>query len=166
MNIGFIGLGNMGFFMCLNILRKGYAVRVFDTVAEPAEKLGQEGAAIASSPKDTATGADIIITMLPTGSIVEQVVFGPLGVAEAMEPGALLVDMSTILPNESDAINRRLSERGLPMIDAPVGRTASEAKTGKLLIMAGATASQLERVRPIFECMGDTIIHCGGAGAG
>ncbi|MBW8637885.1 NAD-binding protein [Hoeflea sp. WL0058] len=164
--IGFIGLGNMGFHMALNLLGKGHVVAGYDRDEGQVAAFGQEGAKVCASAAEAAEDAEFVITMLPDGPVVEEVMLGAGGTAAAMAPGALHIDMSTILPTQSDAIREALAARGVTMIDAPVGRTASEARTGKLLIIVGSDSEQLERARPLFECMGDTIVHCGTAGSG
>lgn len=165
-HIAFIGLGAMGLPMALNILKGGFPVVGYDIAAAPAKALAEAGGRVAASAAEAARGADAVITMLPEGRMVEAVLLGEGAVAEAMPPEALVIDMSTILPAEADAIRDRLGARGIAMIDAPVGRTASEAVTGTLLVMVGADAALLSRARPVLETMGDTIVHCGPAGAG
>lgn len=164
--VAFIGLGTMGRPMALNVLKGGYAVRAFDIVPAAVEALVAAGAAAAASPGDAARGADMVITMLPNSSHVEEAVFGPGGVSEGIAKGALYVDMSTIAPSMTDSLARRLGERGIRMVDAPVGRQQQHAIEGKLLIMAGGETSDIERARPVLERMGDTIVHCGPVGSG
>ena len=164
--VGFIGIGHMGLGMCRNILKGAFTVTGYDSAEAAMARLVDTGGQSASSAGEAAKDADFIITMLPNGAIVEDVFFAPGGIAEMMNAGALAIDMSTILPTDTDRIRGRLAERGLSMMDAPVGRTATEAETGKLLIMAGGTPEQVEQARPLFACMGDTIVHCGPAGSG
>ena len=164
--VAFIGLGTMGRPMALNILRRGFSVRAFDILPEAVEALAAAGATPAGSPADAARGADIVITMLPNSSHVEEAVFGPAGVAEGIGQGALYIDMSTIAPATTDAIARRLAGRGVAMVDAPVGRQQQHAVEGKLLITVGGAEGDVARARPILDCMGDTIIHCGPVGSG
>ena len=164
--IAFIGLGTMGGPMARNILRGGFAVRGFDIASGAVEALTSAGGTAGSSPADAARGADVVVTMLPNGPHVEEAVFGPDGIAETIAPGTLYIDMSTIAPATTDAIARRLAERGIRMLDAPVGRQQQHAVEGKLLIMVGGEVEDLERARPVLERMGDTIIHCGPVGSG
>ena len=164
--VAFIGLGTMGRPMALNILRRGFSVRAFDILPEAVEALAAAGATPAGSPADAARGADVVITMLPNSSHVEEAVFGPAGVAEGIGQGALYIDMSTIAPATTDAIARRLAGRGVAMVDAPVGRQQQHAVEGNLLIMVGGAEDEVARARPILDCMGDTIIHCGPVGSG
>jgi 4-hydroxybutyrate dehydrogenase / sulfolactaldehyde 3-reductase len=164
--VAFIGVGTMGRPMALNVVGGGFGLRAFDIAPGAVEALASAGAAAASSPADAAYGADMVITMLPNGAHVEEAVFGPAGIAETIGSDALYVDMSTIAPSATDAIARRLAERGISMLDAPVGRQQQHAIEGKLLIMVGGDARDLERARPILERMGDTIVHCGPVGSG
>lgn len=164
--IAFIGLGNMGFYMALNLHKGGNEVHIYDLDQGRIKELEAQGLVGAGSAEGAAEGAEFIITMLPDGRVVEQVMLGDAGVARTMRPDALHIDMSTILPAQSDAIRTAMAKMGKVMIDAPVGRTATEARSGTLLIMAGAAAEQLEASRAILEQMGDTIIHCGPAGSG
>jgi 4-hydroxybutyrate dehydrogenase/sulfolactaldehyde 3-reductase len=164
--VAFIGLGTMGRPMALNVLSGGFALRAFDIVPSAVDALVSAGAVAAASPGEAAEGADVVITMLPNSPHVDEAVFGGGGIAEGMAPDALYIDMSTIAPSMTDSVARRLAERGMRMIDAPVGRQQQHAVEGKLLIMVGGESADLERARPVLERMGDTIIHCGPVGAG
>lgn len=164
--VAFIGLGTMGRPMALNILKGGFALRAVDILPDAVAALADAGAAGASSPAEAARGADCVITMLPNGPQVEEAVFGPDGVASGIAADALLIDMSTIAPATTDAIARRLGERSIAMLDAPVGRQQQHAVEGKLLIMVGGPPEVVERARPVLERMGDTIVHCGPVGSG
>jgi 4-hydroxybutyrate dehydrogenase / sulfolactaldehyde 3-reductase len=164
--IGFIGLGTMGAPMARNLLKGGFQLRVHDINTSAAEALGQNGAAVARSPAETAQGMDAVITMLPNSEHVETALFGKDGAAAAMRRGALYIDMSTIAPTTTDKIAKRMAEQGVEMVDAPVGRQSQHAIEGKLLIMAGGSEAAVARARPILEKMGDTIIHCGPVGCG
>ena len=164
--IGFIGVGVMGLPMALNLIEGGHLLKAFDIAPEALEAIGRQGAETAPSPRDAAEGADFVITMLPTGKVVEQAMFGPDGAAESLGEDALLIDMSTGLPSHFDALADRLRSQGKRAIDAPVGRTSKEAEEGTLLIMVGGETEDVERARSVLACMGDTIIHCGPTGAG
>lgn len=164
--VAFIGLGTMGRPMALNVMKGGSALRAFDIAPAAIEVLASAGATAASSPADAARGADIVITMLPNSSHVDEAVFGQSGIVEAIRPDALYIDMSTIAPAMTDQIAARLRERGIAMLDAPVGRQQQHAVEGKLLIMVGGEAGDVERARPVLERMGDAIIHCGPVGSG
>ncbi len=164
--IGFIGIGVMGMPMAVNLIKAGHRVQVFDISPTAMESARQQGAQTADSPKHAAEGADFVITMLPTSQHVAEAVFGPEGVAEALGGKALLIDMSTGLPSDFDALADRLRSQNRRAIDAPVGRTSKEAEQGTLLIMVGGEVDDVIGARPILECLGDTVIHCGPAGAG
>ena len=164
--IGFIGVGVMGMPMARNLIRGGHVVRAFDIDAAALETIGQDGAGQARSAEDAALGADFVITMLPTGDHVSEAVFGTEGIAGTLGRDSLLIDMSTGLPAHFDRTAKRLESEGRRMIDAPVGRTSRESEDGTLLIMVGGEADDVARARPLLECMGDTIVHCGPAGAG
>lgn len=152
--------------MARNLAKAGYALRVFDVLPEAVGRLADAGTHGAISPADAAHGADCIITMVPNGEHVEAALFGSHGFADSIARDALYVDMSTIPPATTDRVARRLAERGIEMVDAPVGRTSQHAAEGRLLIMVGASPVQLERLRPVLETMGDTIVHCGPVGSG
>ena len=166
MKIGFIGLGHMGAPMAANLVRAGLAVTGYDTSDVAAGRLREAGGHIAASASAAAAGTDIVITMLPNGPVVDDVLFGPGGVASAMSSSSLFVDMSTIAPSASDIFRGRLADRGVAMVDAPVGRTAAEAITGELLIMMGGMAADLAKATPAFQAMGTTLVDCGGPGTG
>ncbi len=164
--VGFIGVGVMGMPMALNIMKRGFEVRAFDVNPAALEAIGNRGAKTVGSPREAADGASGVILMLPTGEHVAEAVFGPQGAAVSLDPDALLIDMSTGLPADFDNTADRLEDRGMRMIDAPVGRTSKEAENGTLLIMVGGHETDVEAARPVLECLGDTIIHCGPRGAG
>jgi 4-hydroxybutyrate dehydrogenase/sulfolactaldehyde 3-reductase len=162
----FIGLGTMGFPMARNLLKGGHELCVFDINADAVTKFADLGGQPFKSPLDAAQGADFVITMLPNAPHVRTALFEEGGAVHAMRPDALFIDMSTIHPLESDAIAAGLTQKKIKMVDAPVGRGSVQAEQGKLLIMAGGDAADVERARPLFERMGDTIIHCGPRGSG
>ncbi len=164
--IGFVGLGTMGAPMARNLLNAGFALRAFDVVPAAVAALVDAGATPARSAADAADGADALVTMLPNGSHVEEALLGPAGAARALAPGALLIEMSTIAPSVTDRLAEAMSERGIAMVDAPVGRSSQHAVEGKLLIMAGGSDGDVERARPVLEKLGDTIVHCGPVGSG
>ena len=165
-NVGFIGLGTMGLPMARNIVRQGHQVTGYDMSAEARANHIANGGAEASTAAEAAADAEVLVTMLPTGDIVRSALFGDKGAVEQLPENALVIDMSTINPLESDAIRQDLEARGFRMVEAPVGRTSVQAVTGNALFMAGGTAADLEQARPILDCMGDLIIDCGGPGLG
>ncbi len=164
--IGFVGTGVMGLPMARNVVKGGFEVSAFDVNPKALETIRQDGGSVADSAKAAAVGADAVITMLPNGDHVLDAVFGEQGALEGMGEGALLIDMSTILPTVTDEIAKRLAAAGRRLVDAPVGRTSRHAEEGKLLIMAGGDEADVEAVRPVLACMGDSIVHCGPTGSG
>lgn len=166
MRIGFIGTGTMGAPMARNVARGGHDVAAFDIDAGAVRALADAGIAAAASAREAAAGKDVVISMLPNSQHVEDLVFGPDGIAGVLAPDGVYVDMSTIAPTTTQSIAARLRARGLAMVDAPVGRQQQHAVEGKLLIMVGGEEADVARVRPVLELMGDTIVHCGPCGAG
>ncbi|SJN59792.1 2-(hydroxymethyl)glutarate dehydrogenase [Vibrio ruber DSM 16370] len=164
--IGFIGLGQMGMPMALNLLKGGHSLKVFDINEAAIQQLVTQGATAAVSPADAALDAEFVVTMLPNGTLVKNVLFGENSVVSALNKDALVIDMSTIHPHETDALIQAMSDKGFAMMEAPVGRTSEHAVRGELLIMAGGTKSQIERAQPLFDCMGSETIDAGGAGKG
>lgn len=164
--IGFVGLGVMGLPMARNLIKGGHAVTGFDLDAGQVERHVAHGGRPASSAAEAAGAAEVLFTMLPRGEHVRAALLGDGGAAAALEKGSLVVEMSTILPAESDAIRADLERHGIAMVDAPVGRSSKHAETGELLIMAGGAAADLERARPLLDLLGDPVVDCGGPGTG
>jgi 4-hydroxybutyrate dehydrogenase/sulfolactaldehyde 3-reductase len=164
--VGFIGLGRMGKSMASNLVRKGFALVVFDILEAPVRELVALGAKPAASLAELAGQCSIIATMLPASKEVEATILGSNGIAVHARPGTLLLDMSTVDPETSDKIHDEAAQRGLAAVDAPVGRLAIHADRGECLFMVGATPANLERVMPLLKAMGTTIHHCGPGGAG
>ncbi len=164
--IGFIGLGNMGRPMAGQVIAKGFSTTVFDLSEAPMEILRQKGATRAASIPAVIANSDVIVTMLPNTPDVQGVVLGEGGLLDAGRPGMLHIDMSTIDPLASKAMAAALAAKGIGWVDAGVGRSPAHADRGESSFMVGATDSDLARARPVLEAMGNTIIHCGGPGAG
>ena len=164
--IGFIGVGVMGAPMAANLVRGGHRLKVFDLSEDALAKAKAFGAEIAASKADAGRDVSVLITMLPTGAHVSDALLGEGGAADALGSDALVIDMSTIMPLETDAVGAALRERSLPLVDAPVGRSSKHAEEGKLLIMAGGEVADLDRAEPILQLMGDPVVRCGGPGSG
>jgi 4-hydroxybutyrate dehydrogenase/sulfolactaldehyde 3-reductase len=164
--IGFIGLGAMGRGMASNCVRKGFRLVVNDVRPEPMDALVALGAAKAGSIAEVARQCSIIITVLPTGREVHDVVMGPGGIFDNAASGTLVLDLSTIDPETTDKLHAEAARRGFRAVDAPIGRLAWHAERGESLFMVGAEPEDFERVRPLLEAMGSTIHHCGPGGAG
>lgn len=166
MNVGFVGLGIMGCPMARNLLKQGHALTVWSRRAASMQPLLDAGARGASSPAEVASAADVVISMVPDAPDVREVMLGAQGVARGARPGLVAVDMSTILPAAAREIAAELQALGIAFLDAPVSGGEGGAIAGTLTIMVGGTEAAMARVRPLFECMGKTIVHIGDAGAG
>ena len=164
--VGFVGVGVMGAPMSRNLMKGGHEVRAYDVSRQALSTVETDGAVGTATPAEAAAGSDIVISMLPTGTEVGAAVFGTDGIAEGISKDALYVDMSTILPMDTDKVAAECAEAGISFVDAPVGRLSKNAEDGTLMIMVGGTNEDVERARPLFELMGDTIIHCGPVGMG
>jgi len=164
--IGFIGLGNMGLPMALNLLKAGHAVRGFDVSKAQVDKLAAGGGTPATNVAAAATGADVVITMLPAGKQVDEVYRGDKGVLSVAGSGALLIDSSTIDVQTARTVAAAAEKNGLAMLDAPVSGGVGGATAGTLTFMVGGSADAFARAKPILEAMGKTIVHAGGAGNG
>jgi 4-hydroxybutyrate dehydrogenase / sulfolactaldehyde 3-reductase len=164
--IGFIGLGTMGGPMAQNLLRGGHSVAGFDMSPAVMERHGEAGGVLASSPREAAEGANIVITMLPDGPDVERAVLGDDGALGGLGEGAILIDMSTIDPAVTRRIGAEVAARGAFMIDSPVGKTADHAVAGTLTLMVGGDREIVDRVRPILNLMGQDFFYCGPLGMG
>jgi 3-hydroxyisobutyrate dehydrogenase len=156
----------MGGPMSANVLAAGYDLVVHDVHREAAADLEAAGAKWAATPRETGAGRDVVITMLPTPPVVEQVLLGPDGLLEGMAPDSVWIDMSTSVPAVADRI--RGVAGPVHVLDAPVSGMAAGAKAGTLQIFVGGEEPVYQRVRPVLEAMGDPerILYVGGHGAG
>jgi 3-hydroxyisobutyrate dehydrogenase len=139
-------------------------VTVFDLSKELLDVMAKDGASIAASASDAATGVDVVITMLPAGAHVKDVYFA--SVFESAAKGTLMIDSSTIDVDTSREVHRGAAANGFPMIDAPVSGGVGGAAAGTLTFMAGGEDAAFTKAKPLLEIMGKTIVHCGGAGNG
>ena len=163
MKIGFVGLGIMGRPMALNLLKGGHQVTVWARRAESMQPLLDAGASGAASPADVARGQELVISMVADAPDVAEVM---RGVASAVVPGLVAVDMSTIAPAAAKAIHAELAAAGVDFMDAPVSGGEVGAIAGTLSIMAGGSDAAFARAHPAFACMGKNIVHVGASGAG
>ena len=164
--VGFVGLGRMGRPMASNLVRKGFPLAAYDINPAAVRALAELGARATNGVPGVVEGSDVIVTMLPSGVEVEQIVAGPDGVFTHARPGQLVMDMSTVEPRVTDRLAAEAAKRGLGFVDAPVGRLASHADRGESLFMVGASADDFQRVLPLLQAMGTTIHHCGAPGTG
>ena len=158
MKIGFIGLGNMGGPMAANLAKAGHEVTGFDMA-----KVAIDGVTLAASAAQAATGADVVITMLPNGQILRAVA---AEVIPAMTAGAALVDCSTVDVDSARAMAQAAEAAGLLAVDAPVSGGVGGASAGTLTFMAGGSDAAFAKAAPLFDIMGQKAVHCGPAGNG
>lgn len=161
--IGFIGLGNMGLPMAVNLKKAGHAIQAFDTVPSQLEIAKSEGMEICASAADAARGADIVITMLPNGEIVSAVYSQIIPVATK---GALVIDSSTIDVSTAKSLHGQAGTAELLSLDAPVSGGVGGATAGSLTFMCGGSAEAFKKAQPLLDIMGGKVIHCGDGGAG
>jgi len=165
--LGYLGLGMMGFPMTRRLVSAGYDVTVWNRSSGKAAALVAAGARLAPQPRDVAATASILFTCLTDAAAVEEVVFGPDGLATAAGSGKLVVDFSSIHPDAARAIAARLKlANGMGWIDAPVSGGTIGAEEGTLAVMAGGDAADIERARPYVLAMARRFTHMGPTGAG
>lgn len=164
-NIAFLGIGLMGLPMATNLLNAGFAVTVWNRTASKAEALEPWGATVAANPAAAVANADIVITMLENGPVVEQVLFDN-GVANACRADTLVIDMSSIPPEMAKAHAKRLADLGIAYLDAPVSGGTVGAEQATLSIMAGGAPEAFERARPLFNILGKSATYIGPSGSG
>ncbi len=163
--IGFIGLGIMGKPMAANLLARGCQLLVHDINPEAVSELVQRGARVAS-PAGIGAGCELVFTILPNGAIVQEVLFGPGGVAGTLRPGSLVVDMSSVTPQDSQACAKGLAGIPAGFLDAPVSGGEPKAIDGTLAFMVGGEAADFERALPYFQMMGASALRVGACGSG
>ena len=164
--VGFIGLGNMGLPMAQNLIKAGHQVAGADMSAAAVDKLKVAGGAVAADAAAAADGADVIVTMLPSGKEVREVYLGAGGLVARAKVGALLIDSSTIDVETARAVAKAAQDKGLSMLDAPVSGGVGGAQGATLTFMVGGSDEAFARAKPYLEAMGKTIVHAGGPGNG
>lgn len=166
MKVGFVGLGIMGRPQALNLIKGGHTLAVWARRAESMKPLQDAGAKACTSPSEVAAQSDVTIVMVADTHDVEEVIFGEKGCASGAKSGSVIVDMSTIAPVATRSMAKRLAEKGVEMLDAPVSGGEVGAINGTLTIMVGGKQAVFDKVKPLFECMGKTITLVGDSGAG
>ncbi len=161
--VAFLGLGHMGGPMSKNLVAAGHTVRGFDPVPAAVEAAKASGVVVLDSGAAAATGADVVITMLPNGDLVKRCYADLLPV---VREGALFIDSSTISVDDAREVHALAGSHGVAQLDAPVSGGVKGAVAGTLAFMVGGDAAALERARAVLEPMAGKIIHCGDAGAG
>ncbi|MFN0073950.1 MAG: 3-hydroxyisobutyrate dehydrogenase [Chloroflexota bacterium] len=165
-HIAFIGVGTMGGPMVRNLVRKGFRVTAFDLNASALDLAVELGAERSASAAEASRSADIAITMLPNSPHEEAAVLGPDGVFAGLQPGKILIEMSTIDPVMTKRIGEAAAERGIRMIDAPVSGSSVGAVDGTLTMMVGGDAETFEQCKLALSAMGSNVIHVGPLGMG
>lgn len=165
-HIAFIGLGNMGGPMALNLVRAGYRLSVFDLVPSAVQTLVEAGATAAATAADAVREADVVVSMLPASQHVKTLYLAAGGVLDTARAGTLLIDSSTIASQAAIEVATAAKARGFTMLDAPVSGGTAGAAAGTLTFIVGGEDDTLTQARPILEKMGKNIFHAGGNGAG
>jgi 2-hydroxy-3-oxopropionate reductase len=165
--VGFVGLGLMGAPMARNLMEAGHELVLYNRTSDKAEELAKTGSAkVADSPREVARESAITITMLPGPPEVEEVIAGERGLLEGAREGSLIVDMSTSSPILAQELTRTARNREVGMLDAPVSGADVGAMEGTLSIMVGGEEEHFERARPLFDVMGEKVVHVGPSGTG
>ena len=169
MNIAFIGIGNMGGPMAINLQKAGHTVKAFDLSQAACDAVKAEGATVAASANDAAKDAEVVVSMLPASAHVEALYLGKdgqPGLLDVLPAGALIIDSSTIAAASAQKVGAAATAKGFAFIDAPVSGGTAGAAAGTLTFMVGGDDASLERARPLLEKMGANIFHAGSVGAG
>jgi len=166
--IGFIGVGNMGWPMAECLVRAGYSVHVNDSRREVANNFVQQiGGSAPDSLGQLAGASDVVVTMLPTSAIVQQVLSdGDDNVLASMRPGTVVIEMSSGVPSVTQELAEHVRALGGHLIDAPVSGGVPRAKTGELAIMVGGDTAVIDRVMPVLSSMGTSVLRTGAVGSG
>jgi len=157
MKVAFLGLGIMGGPMAANLVKAGHDVTVWNRT--PGKTVA--GARVAASPAEAAKGCEVVWTCVSDTTAVEHVLFGPKGVAEALAPGMIVADSSTILPSASKEFAARIKKAGADFVDAPVTGSKLGAESGQLVFIVGGEAATIEKLKPLLSAMGKQTIHIG-----
>ena len=164
--IGWIGTGVMGRWMCQHLMTKGFKATVYNRTKDKAKPLLEQGAAWADMPKQVAEKSDVVFAIVGFPKDVREVFLSAQGALAGSKPGTILVDMTTSEPSLAREIYDAAEAKGVHAVDAPVSGGDVGARNAALSIMVGGDAEVVEALKPCFECMGKTIVHQGGAGAG
>jgi 3-hydroxyisobutyrate dehydrogenase-like beta-hydroxyacid dehydrogenase len=166
-NLGFLGLGLMGYPMARNLLRAGHRVAVWSHTADKARRLASDhGAQFCSTPSEVAQQSDCLFLCVGNTDMSRDVILGPQGIIQGAKPGTVVVDASTVSPSESRAIGEALKAKGVDFLDAPCTGSTPGAEGGTLTFMIGGDPAIYEKVKPYFDPMGKRLYYCGSAGMG
>lgn len=164
--VGFIGLGEMGKWMALNVRTGGFYLRVYDLNLDAVRFLTENGAESASSPAELAAAVEWIFLSLPNTDVVEHVIFGKEGLIEGAKPGSIIVDCGTTSYLPTLEIEKRLRKRDIIFVDAPVSGMEARAKEGTLTVMVGCENQVFVKILPVLNTIGSKVLHMGGIGSG
>ena len=164
--ISVIGLGEMGTPITGFLLKAGYEVKGYDVRAKRMTDLTAKGLRSADSPKDAASGSDLVILSLPNWGVVQQVVEGKDGVLEGAAKGLIIIDCTTVPPHETRAMAQRLSGRGIHWMDVPISGAATQAREGNMVFMAGGERTLFDKVKPVLDRVGKKTVYVGKNGDG
>ena len=166
-SLGFAGIGLMGLPMCRRLLAAGYPLTVWNRSPDKCSELVEAGARQVATPAELCQSADVVMLCLADTAVVREVVFGADGVAKGARAGQLLVDFSSLEPTATREMAAELAAlSGMAWLDAPVSGGTPGAESGRLAIMVGGDAADLERVRPVLSTLGQRVTHMGPVGAG
>jgi 3-hydroxyisobutyrate dehydrogenase len=165
-NVGFIGLGNMGLPMAKNLIEADHSLCVFDLNKDACEKLAALGAEVAETVNDCAEGVDLLVSMLPSGKIVEDIYIHKDKLLDSCSQNTLVIDCSTISATNAKAVAAYAKEKGIAMIDAPVSGGVAGAEAGSLSFLCGGEKADIEEAKTVLKVMGANVFHAGESGAG
>ncbi|WP_018663208.1 NAD(P)-dependent oxidoreductase [Heyndrickxia acidiproducens] len=166
MKIGWIGLGHMGNPMARNLLDANFDVYVYNRTISKTKEVAEAGATVCASPREVTEQADVVITMLSNAAAVEAVLQANHGILAGLSEGKIVIDMSTVSPDDSARFAQWVENRGGHFIDAPVSGSVAPAKEGNLVVLLGGKQTDVDYCRPIFDVLGKTAIHFGENGKG
>lgn len=166
MKLGFIGVGNMGNPMALNLLKAGHSLQIHDLRREAAANLEEAGATWVNSPKEAATGADVAFLSLPMPADVERVVLADSGVLAGMQRGGTIIDMSTNSPTVVRSLAKKTQAKGVAFLDAPVSGGVRGARNATLAVMVGGDKAVYDTYESVLKAIGANVFYVGGVGAG
>ena len=164
--MGFIGLGEMGKWMALNVVKAGFPLTVYDIRPDAVKVLVESGAKAAESPADVAEKADCVMLSLPDTQAVQDVIWGKNGLLNSLSSGPILVDLSTISYKATVSIEKKLKAKGVIFIDAPISGQKTRAQDGTLTVMVGGNSDAAQEIRPVLDAIGNNVVYMGKGGNG
>lgn len=164
--IGFIGVGNMGGPMAINLVKAGHQVTAYDLSEDLLNTVADAGAKKAGTVHEVAVGADIVISMLPSGQIMENLYIHDTALLNDIDPKTLVIDCSTVAPENARNLAAAAQAKGVVTIDAPVSGGVGGAVAGTLTFIVGGADDAFEKAKPVLSDMGKNVFHAGGDGAG